>query len=82
MGSDWLQHVKSNTNQIVLIDLHIETINGIVSPHVYMFLYNKVNHSHILIGSYLWSACFYNIMISWIIHTSWLALTYDLLKTS
>ena len=53
MGSDWLQHVKSNTNQIVLIDLHIETINGIVSPHVYMFLYNKVNHSHILIGSFL-----------------------------
>ena len=53
MGSDWLLHVKSNTNQIVLIDLDIETINGIVSPHVYMFLYNKVNHSHILIGSYL-----------------------------
>ena len=54
MGSDWLLHVKSNTNQIGLIGLHIETINGIVSPHVYMFLYNKVNHSHILIGSYLW----------------------------
>ena len=82
MGSDWLLHVKSNTNQIVLIGLHIETINGIVSPHVYMFLYNKVNHSHILIGSYLRSVRFYNIMISWIIHTSWLVLTYDLLKTS
>lgn len=53
MGSDWLLHVKSNANQIVLIGLHIETISGIVSPHVYMFLYNKVNHSHILIGSYL-----------------------------